>query len=275
MPIEDIIIWAILAIESIVAGGILLHALGVWGDRRRPRGVKHVTEIVHTVCAQLSRGDEHPQQLLQSVLHRLGKEIDGLIGIMLSPKLSLDEVQADIRLHLAKHERGKLRILNLLIRTAPLAGLMGTLTGVSAALSAFALNPNDPRVVLAGFATAINTTLLGAAIACLAMFTAKLVVEPQLDRLDEALTRGTLEIRRCLSHLMVQQKRRELPVQLEQRRHRQKQKETAAIPDVAFPSHPATQAADRADKIKPPRPVQKEVQTLTPNLEHAFCAACI
>ncbi len=92
-------------------------------------------------------------------------------------------------------DRGATRINTFLAKTAPLLGLAGTLAGISLSMSQFEEQSAEPRVIIHGFAVAIETTLFGIFVAILCMASNRLLWQPLQQEAAEIwgdLERGLL-----------------------------------------------------------------------------------
>ncbi|HBR93653.1 MAG TPA: MotA/TolQ/ExbB proton channel family protein [Opitutae bacterium] len=77
-----------------------------------------------------------------------------------------DSLKAYARLEVSRMERGVF-LLEVVIGAAPLIGLLGTVTGLTQVFSGFSADTGlpDPATFIRGIALALNTTILGLAIA--------------------------------------------------------------------------------------------------------------
>ena len=77
-----------------------------------------------------------------------------------------DSLKAYARLEVSRMERGVF-LLEVVIGAAPLLGLLGTVTGLTQVFSGFSAETGlpDPGTFITGIALALNTTILGLAIA--------------------------------------------------------------------------------------------------------------
>ena len=77
-----------------------------------------------------------------------------------------DSLKAYARLEVSRMERGMF-LLEVVIGAAPLVGLLGTVTGLTQVFSGFSADTGlpDPATFIMGIALALNTTILGLAIA--------------------------------------------------------------------------------------------------------------
>ena len=112
-----------------------------------------------------------------------------------------DAVEATVALHVGRSERGAIRLCSFLARTAPLAGLAGTLVGIQEALGEFALT-GDPQSVIGGFATAIQTTEIGVFVAITALITSRLLWEPPLKRRTSQLLEFALTAKPLIGDIL-------------------------------------------------------------------------
>jgi biopolymer transport protein ExbB len=81
-------------------------------------------------------------------------------------KPDADALMAFTRLEVSRMERGVF-LLEVVIGAAPLIGLLGTVTGLTQVFSGFSAETGlpDPGAFITGIALALNTTILGLAIA--------------------------------------------------------------------------------------------------------------
>lgn len=77
-----------------------------------------------------------------------------------------DALKAYTRVEVSRMERGVF-LLEVVIGAAPLIGLLGTVTGLTKVFSGFSAETGlpDPGVFITGIALALNTTILGLAVA--------------------------------------------------------------------------------------------------------------
>lgn len=77
-----------------------------------------------------------------------------------------DSLKAYARLEVSRMERGVF-LLEVVIGAAPLLGLLGTVTGLTQVFSGFSSDTGlpDPATFITGIALALNTTILGLAVA--------------------------------------------------------------------------------------------------------------
>lgn len=89
-----------------------------------------------------------------------------IVGFYQSQKLDTDSLKAYARLEVSRMERGMF-LLEVVIGAAPLIGLLGTVTGLTQVFSGFSAETGlpDPATFITGIALALNTTILGLAIA--------------------------------------------------------------------------------------------------------------
>jgi len=159
------------------------------------------------------------QGILRRLQLRSATELEGLLGDALSPRTSIDELEASLSMSLSRMERGASRILGFVARSACLVGLIGTLLGVQLSLQAYAEDPRNVRVVLEGFGTAINTTLAGAAVAFCALCALKLLVQRATAKRADAVMKGLVGVHR-------------LAVRVDQARQRQRPQTSESGPSA-------------------------------------------
>ncbi len=167
--------WAILLIESLLGFACLLAGISFWWKARKNRtdAITLASTALNDVKAIAGTEADWKNESQRAVLidrcrSELAKREDGfgrVLHCLFTPKAEQAGIEALIGLHVHRLERGAIRLCGFLARTAPLAGLAGTILGVQQALNAFAANPGDTDAVISGFATALGTTLVGIVIA--------------------------------------------------------------------------------------------------------------
>lgn len=89
-----------------------------------------------------------------------------IIAFYQSQQVDSNSLKAYARLEVSRMERGVF-LLEVVIGAAPLLGLLGTVTGLTQVFSGFSTETGlpDPGTFITGIALALNTTILGLAIA--------------------------------------------------------------------------------------------------------------
>jgi biopolymer transport protein ExbB len=89
-----------------------------------------------------------------------------IIGFRSEQRPDAEALRAFARLEVSRMERG-LFLLEVVVGAAPLLGLLGTVTGLTQVFGGFSLETGlpEPGAFIAGIALALNTTILGLAIA--------------------------------------------------------------------------------------------------------------
>jgi len=89
-----------------------------------------------------------------------------IAGFYQSRRPDADALKAYARLEVSRMERGVF-LLEVVIGAAPLLGLLGTVTGLTQVFGGFSAETGlpDPATFITGIALALNTTILGLAIA--------------------------------------------------------------------------------------------------------------
>lgn len=89
-----------------------------------------------------------------------------IVGFYRSRQPDPDALKAYARVEVSRMERGVF-LLEVVIGAAPLIGLLGTVTGLTQVFSGFSADTGlpDPGTFITGIALALNTTILGLAIA--------------------------------------------------------------------------------------------------------------
>lgn len=89
-----------------------------------------------------------------------------IVGFYQSRKPDSDALRAYARVEVNRMERG-IFLLEVVIGASPLIGLLGTMTGLAKVFGGFSVGSGmpDPATFITGIALALNTTILGLAIA--------------------------------------------------------------------------------------------------------------
>ena len=184
--IASYIVWGILIAESIVGLALLFSGviIRITESRTTRQAARQTDQYLRKIDAIRLAGEKRRVvvRTLKAVTASDSTFIGRLVDHMLARGTRLSEIQTLIELQISKTERGADRVCSFIARTAPLAGLAGTLVGVQAALSAFSADRADPNHVISGFATAIQTTLAGIFVAFLCLATSRLLFEPRLKK---------------------------------------------------------------------------------------------
>jgi biopolymer transport protein ExbB/TolQ len=182
------LIWAILGVESVMALALLIS--GFFLAAREKKRVKSTIQVAGDYSLMLSldgatRDPVRAMECFKDLENEVSADsgcLAGLTKYMLGHRVRADEMQSLIDVEIGRADQGAIRLCGFLAKTAPLAGLAGTLLGVQAALSAFSTNRTDPGLIVAGFSTALQTTLAGVLVAFMCMGTSRLLIEPRLKR---------------------------------------------------------------------------------------------
>ncbi|MFP4155993.1 MAG: MotA/TolQ/ExbB proton channel family protein [Opitutales bacterium] len=92
--------------------------------------------------------------------------IGRIVGFCREQRPDAEALRAFARLEVSRMERG-LFLLEVVVGAAPLLGLLGTVTGLTQVFGGFSIETGlpEPGAFIAGIALALNTTILGLAIA--------------------------------------------------------------------------------------------------------------
>jgi len=187
-------VWGVLIAESIIAAAMLLSGLSFRfrSAAARKSLAGQGREYLRRLGQIRTVNDRDVRWRFEDFCHLMAErpEHDGdaqVVCCLLARRGGYDAVEATVGLHIGRLERGVICLCSFLARTAPLAGLAGTLVGIQQALGMFA-STGDPQSVISGFAVAIETTLIGVLIAMMALSTSRLLWEPPLKRrMDQLL----------------------------------------------------------------------------------------
>jgi biopolymer transport protein ExbB/TolQ len=184
--IASYIVWGILIAESIVGLALLFSGviIRITESRTTRQAAKQTDKYLKNINAIRLTGEKRriAVRALKADTTSDSTFIGRLVDHMLARGTRLSDIQTLIELQISKTERGADRVCSFIARTAPLAGLAGTLIGVQAALSAFSADRADPNHVISGFATAVQTTLAGIFVAFMCLATSRLLFEPRLKK---------------------------------------------------------------------------------------------
>ena len=184
--IASCIVWGILIAESIVGLALLFSGviIRITESKTSRQAAKQTDKYLSNIDAIRLAGEKRHivVRALKAATASDSTFIGRLVDHMLAQGTRLSDIQTLIELQISKTERGADRVCSFIARTAPLAGLAGTLVGVQAALSAFSADRADPNHVISGFATAVQTTLAGIFVAFMCLVTSRLLFEPRLKK---------------------------------------------------------------------------------------------
>ena len=148
-----------LVLCSIVALGVIIERLLFWVKERRTQDdglihkLLHLTErgLFEDATTQASGSRDAAVRILVNGLSHHHFSLEGALEVAVSAEL--------------KRMKRYLNILDTLITVAPLLGIFGTVVGILAAFGSLEGRIPDPKIVSAGIAQAIITTVAGLAIA--------------------------------------------------------------------------------------------------------------
>jgi biopolymer transport protein ExbB len=154
----------ILLVVSIVAGTVIV----LRGTALREKSI--IPPPLASEIESLQPGDDLDklERLIARYPSSLGRVLSTLIRhLTWSRAEAVEAVQTKARHEVARLESG-LIILEITTGIAPLLGLLGTLSGL---VSIFTAIGNDPNAVARGIAEALNTTIVGLAVAVPSLIT--------------------------------------------------------------------------------------------------------
>lgn len=111
---------------------------------------------------------------------------------LLTPRRDWNAIESQLAAYAESLDRGARSLLGFLAKTAPQAGLAGTLIGVSRALAEF--QPGELNSFLHGFAFAFGTTLVGVAMSVVASAVARFVWQAEVDARFLSLQRTACQL---------------------------------------------------------------------------------
>lgn len=152
------VMWPLLAC-SIVAAAAVMDRWLFWWNERRSRDTALVHKLLHLTERGLldeavSEGTGSRDAVARILINGLSHHHFSLHGAL--------EVVVNAELRRMKRSLG---ILDTIITVAPLLGIFGTVTGILAAFGSLEGRIPDPKIVSAGIAEAVITTVAGLAIA--------------------------------------------------------------------------------------------------------------
>lgn len=152
------VMWPLLFCSVVALAAIIERAL-FWIKEGRTRDQQLVHRMLHLAERGLFEEAVASAQAAQDPVARIVKH--GLSHHHFSLQGALEvAVQAEL-----KRMKRSLGILDTIITVAPLLGIFGTVTGILVAFGSLEGRIPDPRVVSAGIAEAVITTVAGLAIA--------------------------------------------------------------------------------------------------------------
>jgi len=192
----EMIMWAILAAHSIMAVACLLMALQVrlFGrglDVNQPR-VERCLADLREISEQANSGTlREPAAQLESIRKRLDllqkeSSLAAIMHYVVAPQRDVVSLELVITRSLSQVEQGARALCSFLSKSAPQAGLAGTLVGVQQALNNFAAADSSAHLN-SGVAVALCSTLWGVLCTMLMLFTVRVLWDPYLGRLAARL----------------------------------------------------------------------------------------
>lgn len=152
------VMWPLL-LCSIIALAVIIERLLFWLAETRSRDQALVHRMLHLtergLFDEARAGGQESRDAVARIL------VNGLSHHHFSLEGALDvAVQAEL-----KRMKRSLTVLDTIITVAPLLGIFGTVTGILVAFGSLEGRIPDPKIVSAGIAEAIITTVAGLAIA--------------------------------------------------------------------------------------------------------------
>lgn len=152
------VMWPLL-VCSVIAAAVVIERIGFWIREHRTR----TTPLVHKLLHLTERG------LVDEAIAAATGTQDAVVRILLNG-LSHHHFSLEGALEVAvntelKRMKRYLGVLDTIITVAPLLGIFGTVTGILVAFGALEGRIPDPKIVAAGIAQAVITTVAGLAIA--------------------------------------------------------------------------------------------------------------
>ncbi len=177
-------IFVLLGVQSILGLGLFVEALV--RTVILPRNDHQPLLDLQRLLLNLSGNTSDNRRRLQFMSRDLPEKVAAAVRQLTQPKASVEAADIHIGHWLETIEGGSQRLCSWLIPTAPMVGLAGTLAGISEALSHFQQRSESPELMIAGFAVAIQTTLIGLWISFLCWITIKLLWTPYLGRIESS-----------------------------------------------------------------------------------------
>ena len=144
---------------SVIALAVMLERLMFWFKERKTQEPERLHTLLHVTERGLFEEAAATARESRDAVARV--LLNGLTHHHFSLEGALEvAVQAEL-----KRMKRYLAVLDTLITVAPLLGIFGTVTGILTAFGALEGRIPDPRVVSAGIAEAVITTVAGLAIA--------------------------------------------------------------------------------------------------------------
>jgi len=144
---------------SIIATAVIIERMLFWLRERQAETTPRIHKLFHLTerglfdeAVQEARGTRDPvARIILNGLSHHHFSLEGALEVAVSAEL--------------KRMKRYLGILDTMITVAPMLGIFGTVVGILAAFSSLEGRMPDPRIVSAGIAAAIITTVAGLAIA--------------------------------------------------------------------------------------------------------------
>ncbi len=190
------LVMVLLCAESVFALGLFLQAVSSTClqtpnvTRRIIRRIESLRSDKQNRCGAAgnkgSRATAKATETANDPIENLLTNLVGSVGIGHSEHSAV--LSGLIRQLLGLTDNGARSLAIFLCKTAPLLGLAGTLIGISSALAAFSADAGSPEPIIAGFATAMGTTLWGILIAFAAIFSSRVLWQPAIAQTEAAIS---------------------------------------------------------------------------------------
>lgn len=152
------VMWPLL-LCSIVAVAVIIERLRFWLAEQGGRSSELIHKMLHLTerglfeeAAVAAKGTQEPvARILLNGLSHHHFSLEGALEVAVNAEL--------------KRMKRYLGVLDTIITVAPLLGIFGTVTGILVAFGALEGRIPDPKIVAAGIAEAVITTVAGLAIA--------------------------------------------------------------------------------------------------------------
>lgn len=185
----ETLVWVTLAGLSVLAVGNLISVIAVFVEQRNTAAEElELATAVNDRLRRLHRRLQAAPDKAAEVSEQLSElraqyclELDGLIAgaIDLEP---MESLSATLALTAAQEVRWLRQVSGLVIKTAPLVGMMGTLIGLKTMFAAMGgVEAGDMGRLFAAFGFCLSTTLAGAAISALGLLAQKIFLDGGLD----------------------------------------------------------------------------------------------
>ncbi len=176
------VIWCFLVLQSLWAVSLFFSGFSFYLRMKRNLSASEQNLVFLSSKFSTAEKPGMPTSIDLRTLKRNDSIIDQLARFIIEKEPSLEGAYLKARSIYDLLDAGRVRVGGILARTATLTGLAGTLVGVQEALKVYAGSPSGNSGIIAGFETALTTTLFGVMTALTAVAATRFLIEQRLEQ---------------------------------------------------------------------------------------------